>query len=856
MVIEMIAGFEVVLPTTALPQQKAVMNQVLACLKKASNGLIVAPTATGKTLALLCSSLAWLQKQTSLECSLQHQNTIAVASGESTTKKTRIIYSASTDMLLAEAMSVVNRTHYKTMDSVIFTSSDQISTHLPNCSIVSTIDKCLGELASKRFPNKALRECKMLPNYADRVIERFEQLVNFEENTFWRFSAEQKSYYFADIIFVSHTYLFNHLLIEDKELFKDSVIIIDEAHDIAETVEQVFSTELTYQTLLNCSNKLEEFLIHIKKTDKYSSLFLQANRLHNAILKLKEEIDKISFANNNNNQTLGWFFDVLKKANLVSTQPKHSQQIMQNMFEFIEKNFASSVSNNNNNDTNCFNEFLCFLKCVHKLNSPLLQKVKYEAFKVLISKQKKSNKNNALTAWSLKVWCLSPSVGMKILNNLEIHSCIFTSSVLLNESYFSIEMDSQFPIKLQNSKLGSHLEIYIIGEDENGRDLCFRENSEKSCHYLSLASTVPKLCNEIPSGVFLFFASEKLMKECVATWQRHEHIIQEKINSRKLLIIDTTTSDDIFEKNLRNIKDMEGDYLVIGVCQKKLINRLKFSDNLCRAIILVGLPYPSIEPRISSKKEYLKKLNCPNLTPDAWYINKMMVSVTLLIDKIITHKNDFGVVILCDSRFSNKTDYLPPWTKPIIFEQPYYQTFLSIRSFFNRLLSPAPSQTQTLANEIGAKLMFRDQFINSDFELSKIENFKSKILNNEKHLLEKPSTSYKQSQFESMVEMKKVDELNHLNLPSFTKNEASKEQRGLNRNMWKNFSEELKSLFTNTGKFNRLCETIRKYRKYENLDFFINTLIWIFSGVRKAERTKYLIMISLVISEEKDRSMD
>ena len=60
-----IAGLEVKFPTELEPHkpQLIIMNQVIRCLQRAQNACIESPTGTGKSLALLCSALAWLEKE-------------------------------------------------------------------------------------------------------------------------------------------------------------------------------------------------------------------------------------------------------------------------------------------------------------------------------------------------------------------------------------------------------------------------------------------------------------------------------------------------------------------------------------------------------------------------------------------------------------------------------------------------------------------------------------------------------------------------------------------------------------------------------------------------------------------------
>lgn len=56
-------GYDVAFPYQPYQIQKDYMRKVISCLDNSENGLLESPTGTGKTLSLLCSSLAWLTKR-------------------------------------------------------------------------------------------------------------------------------------------------------------------------------------------------------------------------------------------------------------------------------------------------------------------------------------------------------------------------------------------------------------------------------------------------------------------------------------------------------------------------------------------------------------------------------------------------------------------------------------------------------------------------------------------------------------------------------------------------------------------------------------------------------------------------
>lgn len=61
----LIAGIPVHFPFEPYPVQRAYMEKVIQCLRDGTNGVLESPTGTGKTLSLLCSSLAWIRTRQS-----------------------------------------------------------------------------------------------------------------------------------------------------------------------------------------------------------------------------------------------------------------------------------------------------------------------------------------------------------------------------------------------------------------------------------------------------------------------------------------------------------------------------------------------------------------------------------------------------------------------------------------------------------------------------------------------------------------------------------------------------------------------------------------------------------------------
>lgn len=140
-------GVTVEFPFQPYPCQEEYMTKVLECLQKKVNGILESPTGTGKTLCLLCSTLAWRQHLRDAVSSLKIAERVqgelfaswtlsswksaASANGDSIEYYTdipKIIYASRTHSQLTQVISELRNTSYRPKVCVLG-SREQLCIH-------------------------------------------------------------------------------------------------------------------------------------------------------------------------------------------------------------------------------------------------------------------------------------------------------------------------------------------------------------------------------------------------------------------------------------------------------------------------------------------------------------------------------------------------------------------------------------------------------------------------------------------------------------------------------------------------------------------------------------------------------
>lgn len=198
----------------------------------------------------------------------------------------------------------------------------------------------------------------------------------------------------------------------------------------------------------------------------------------------------------------------------------------------------------------------------------------------------------------------------------------------------------------------------------------------------------------VPHGVVVFLPSYQFLDDVTKRWK--ENGLWQRLAGRKEILIEPKASSDVdvvlktFTAGIEGKSEGGKSTLVTGslllaVVGAKLSEGINFSDRLARAVVMVGMPFPNqqsaeLKERMRHVRELASISNKGAPTTgraDAGqelYVNLCMKAVNQSIGRAIRHQNDFAALILFDCRYgrSNILQLLPGWIRDEVKVQPNF----------------------------------------------------------------------------------------------------------------------------------------------------------------------------------------
>ncbi|NWZ03946.1 DDX11 helicase, partial [Loxia curvirostra] len=496
---------------------------------------------------------------------------------------------------------------------------------------------------------------------------------------------------------------------------KDQVVIIDEAHNLIDTITCIHSAEVSGSQLCCAHSQLSQYMERYRKHLKAKNLMYIKQ-----ILYLLEQFVAMLGGNVNQNpgsQAVSQTGTVLKSINDFLFQSQidninlfkvqrycEKSLISRKLFGFVERygGPASAVKTNKENQKVAgLQDFLLTLQqgsdkegdppveAEHdqlRTASPLMQ---IEGFLSALTNANQDgrvilNRQGTVGQSSLKFLLLNPAVHFaKVVE--ECRAVIIAGGTMQPVADFREQLlccagvdparimefscghvippENILPIILCSGPSNQQLEFTYQTRDlpqmmdETGRILC-------------------NLCNVIPGGVVCFFPSYEYEKQVYGHWEKSG--LLSRLAARKKIFQEPKKANQVeqvlveYAKCIKRCSQTGGQMtgaLLLSVVGGKMSEGINFSDDLGRCVIMVGMPYPNIKsPELQEKMTWLDKTmpRAGGQAPSRVLIeNLCMKAVNQSIGRAIRHQKDFASILLLDHRYARPAIFnkLPQWIR-------------------------------------------------------------------------------------------------------------------------------------------------------------------------------------------------
>ena len=282
----LIEDIEVYFPYKPYEKQITYMQKIIQILNKKHSSkdidfraiaALESPTGTGKTLCLLCSLLAWVNKK-----------------GRVYNFSGTIIYSTRTHSQISQVISELNKTCYE-----------------PRIGILSSREfSCANLELKKSFPPSVLdikcarehRHCKYYKNlefYSNKNFGNVDIEDILKQGTtkmFCPFYVEKMKIQkdICDIIFMPYNYIFLKEIRESMDInLRHTILVIDEAHNVINNCEEAESLEVTTKDFEEMMIDLKEVYKVLQKNERHLNIPLKNSVKENKEKENKEEKEDI-----------------------------------------------------------------------------------------------------------------------------------------------------------------------------------------------------------------------------------------------------------------------------------------------------------------------------------------------------------------------------------------------------------------------------------------------------------------------------------------------------------------------------------------------------------------------------------
>ncbi|ELT95437.1 hypothetical protein CAPTEDRAFT_179377 [Capitella teleta] len=577
------SGVSVNFPFDPYPCQVDYMSSVVSCLKTGQNAILESPTGTGKTLCLLCSSLAWLETKraqiTSQRWNIAQANADDGGEGSLNVGKQdlagklneaavllappKIIYASRTHSQLTQVIQELKRSAYSHFKVSVLGSREQMCIHpqvMKEESNTVKVHMCRSKVTSRtcHFYNNMDTEfsADAKHNFTNQLMDIEDLVVQGKKMNCCPYYVARELKNDADIIFLPYNYLLDPKSRKAHGVeLQGNIVIFDEAHNLEKMCEDSASFDFTSTDIASAMREVDSVAGRLQElcSDEVLSADFGTNseqggvdlelqdvlKVKMMLMNLESAIDEVPLPNPKEGITKpgSYIFDLLAKT-LITFETK--TQVLELLDKLVQCLSNEGFSTAFNSRGNAISKFADMIKIVFskepasdRTNLINHQQMAAQSYRVHIRQTPTDNFKSKSSGWgaaptsaktgrTLSYWCFSPSHTMLDLISRGVKSIILTSGTLSPISSFKSEMGIDFQIELENPHVIDPKQVWVgtLSKGPDNEPLCSDYNTRfKESYQKSLGNAVVNFSRIVPHGLLLFFPSYPVMDQCVTNWR-------------------------------------------------------------------------------------------------------------------------------------------------------------------------------------------------------------------------------------------------------------------------------------------------------------------------------------------------
>lgn len=692
--------------------------------KKTPISLFESPTGTGKTLSLLCPSVSWLRdtakreldaelakidasqgpewmrnraKQLKIDQYEQQLRASSQFSGEPNPKraktdssvplsitpsteaippKGRIIFASRTHSQLAQVASALRQLQVDPLPRYV-----QLGSRQQLC-----VNKEVNKLKSAQLINdrcaelQKVNQCGYRHNLDPLKAKIQHEILDIEELVKEGKTSHSCAYYaaresadYVEVVALPYALL---LVAKTRDALHldlhNSVVIIDEAHNLIDALSSLHSQTLTQNHLKRAHLGLQVYL------ERVGARLSPLNR--RSVMQISRLVESLNMV-----------FENIPKDAKPGT-PVDASKLL-------------AAKNADTLDVPALAQFTNDTKLVFKVDSYANSTIGSNEHKNPDSSSLSSNTttNTLGTILDFVLTSMDPlAEGKLFIDSEENNTKVLRYLVLDSSSSFkeivdqadavvlaggTMEPTAEFHHRLfpYTDELAVHTFGHIVPKSQllvlpvgNGMKFTFAERGNK---YVveRLGNTLIDIASEVPHGMVVFFPGYAYLAQVVAQW-KHSNI-WDRLSQIKSVFAESKASDlDVFTKFSTLAQKTPGKgAILLAVVGGRLSEGINFSDDIARAVVMIGVPYPNaFSAEMVAKRTHIEKsaMNRGRSSVEAkeearqYYENLAMRQVNQSVGRAIRHINDYAALYLIDERFSTPgiQSKLSKWVRDSIVE--------------------------------------------------------------------------------------------------------------------------------------------------------------------------------------------